>query len=85
MAARDLRSTAGANNRLILNATGLDAATATSQQVRSELRAREEPMTEGEQAVALELTSLLEDRAMMNDQGLDTRLISQQIGDLCKN
>ena len=40
VAARDLRSTAGANNRLILDTTGLDAATATSQQVRCELRAR---------------------------------------------
>ena len=85
MAARDLRSTAGANNRLILEATGLDAATATSQQVRSELRAREEPMTDGEQAMALELTSLLEDSALMEQEDLDTRLISLQISQLCQN
>ena len=85
MAARDLRSTAGANNRLILDTTGLDAATATSQQMRCELRAREEPMMEDEQAVALELTSLLEDRALMEQQDMDTRLISLQISQLCQN
>ena len=44
------------------DATGLDARTATSQQVHSELRAREEPMTDWEQAMAREL---LEDRALM--------------------
>ena len=85
VAARDLRSTTGANNRLIHDATGLDARTATSQQVRSELRAREEAMTDGEEAVALELTSLLEDRALMEQQDMDTRLISLQISQLCQN
>ena len=53
--------------------------------MRSQLKEREIKMTEGEQAVAMEISSLLKDRARMNDQGLDTRLISQQIGDLCKN
>ena len=54
-------------------------------QVRSELRAREEAMTDGEEAVALELTSLLEDRALMEQQDMDTRLISLQISQLCQN
>ena len=63
------------------------ARTATSQQVRNELRRREEPMTEGEEAVALELTSLMEDRdrATMEQQDMETRLISLQISQLCQN
>ena len=67
---RNLRSTAGTNNLLIINASGLDAAIA---------------MTEGKEAVALELTSLLEDRALMEQEDLDTRLISFQISQLCQN
>ena len=65
----------------------LVARTATSQQVRNELRRREEPMTEGEEAVALELTSLMEDRdrATMEQQDMETRLISLQISQLCQN
>ena len=85
VAARDLRSTTGANNRLIANATGLDAATATSQQVRSELRRREEAMTEGEEAVALELSSLLEDRHRMKLEDLNTTTITLRIDNLCKD
>ena len=49
VAAGDLRSTTGANNRLILNQTGLNARTATSAQVCYELKKREEPMTEEEE------------------------------------
>ena len=60
--AGDLRSNTGANNRLILNETGLSARTATSAQVRQELKKREEAMTEEEEAAALELTHLLEKR-----------------------
>ena len=85
MAARDLRSTTGANNRLIRDSTGLDARTATSLQVRRELQQREAKMTEGEQAVAMEISHLLEDRAMMNKQGVDTQMITQQIEHLCKD
>ena len=85
MIARDQRSTTASNNRTIYNTTGLEARTATSQQVRSELRSREDAMTDGEQAVALELTSLLEDRAMMEHQDLDTKMISFQISHLCQN
>ena len=59
--------------------------TATSEQVRSQLKEREVKMTEGEQAVAMEISCLLEDRARMNYQGLDTRMISQQIGNMCKD
>ena len=54
-------------------------------QVCSELRAREEAMTEEEEAVALELTSLLEDRALMQQQDMDTRLISLKISQLCQH
>ena len=35
-------------------------------------------------AVAMEISYLLKDRAKMNNQGLDTRVISQQIRFLCK-
>ena len=85
VAARDIRSTTGANNRLIRNTTGLDAKTATSQQVRSQLKEREVQKTEGEQAMAMEISYMLEDRARMTHEGLDTRMISQQIGNLCKD
>ena len=54
-------------------------------QVCSELRAREEAMTDGEEAVALELTRLLEDRALMEQQDMNTRLISLQISQLCQH
>jgi hypothetical protein len=47
--------------------------TATSQQVRSELRRREDEMTDGEKAVALELTRLMEARAMMEQQDMDKK------------
>ena len=83
MAARDLRSTTGANNRLIRDSTGLDARTATSLQVRRELQQRETKMTEGELAVAMEISHLLEDRARMNKQGVDTQMITQQIEHHC--
>ena len=85
VAAGDLRSTTGANNRLILNATGLDAKTATSQQVRQELQEREGKMSEEQQAVALELTHLLEERSRLQEQDLDTLLITQQISNLCQD
>ena len=85
MAARDLRSTTGANNRLIRDSTGLDARTATSLQVRRELQQRETKMTEGELAVAMEISHLLEDRARMNEQGVNTQMITQQIEHLCKD
>ena len=42
-------------------------------------------MTDGEEAMALELTSLLEDRVLMEQPDLDTRLISLQISQLCQN
>ena len=60
--AGDLRSNTGANNRLNLNETGLNARTTTSSQVHCELKKREEPMTEEEEAAAQELTHLLEER-----------------------
>ena len=62
----------------------LDRLQALGQQVRSQLQKREVKMTEVEQAVAMKISSLLEDRARMTDHK-DTRIISQQIGDLCKN
>ncbi len=65
MTAADVRSTTGANNKLILDTNGLDPRLATSLQVRHELRVRESEMTEQEQAVAWELGQLLEDRARM--------------------
>ena len=80
VAAGDQRSTTASNNRIIYNTTGLEARTATSQ-----LKSREDAMTDGEQAVALELTSLLEDMATMEQQGLDTKMISPQISHLCQN
>ena len=85
VAAEDLRSNTGANNRLILKETGLNARTATSTQVRQELKKREEPMTEEEEVDALELTRLLEERTIMTEQDIDTRLINQQISHLCKD
>ena len=80
--ARDQRSTTGANNRFIYNTTGLEARTATLQEVRRELRAKEGAMTDKEEAVALKLTSLLEDRAMMEQHDMETRLISLQFSQL---
>ena len=85
VAARDIRSTTGSNNRLILNATGLNARTATSLQVRQELQEREDKTSEEEQAVALELTNLLEERSRMMEQDLNTQLITQQINHLCQD
>ena len=86
VAAKDVRSCTGSNIRLILTATGLDARTATSLQVRHELQQREDNMSEEEQAVALELTHLLEERSRMIEQDGDTQLIeycTQQINQLC--
>ena len=57
VAARDIRSSTGSNNRLILNTTGLDARTATSLQVRQKLQEIEHKMSGEEQAAALELTT----------------------------
>ena len=85
VAAMDIRSTTGSNNRLILNATGLNARTATSLQVRQELQEREDKTSEEEQAVALELTNLLEERSRMMQQDLNTQLITQQINHLCQD
>ena len=85
VAAADIRSTTGANNRLIVNATGLDARTATSLQVRRVLQEREEKMSEEQQAVALDITHLLEERNRLVEQDKDTQLISQQISHLCKD
>ena len=42
-------------------------------------------MTEGEQSVAMEIFQLLEDRARMNEQGVNTLMITQQIKHICKN
>ena len=85
VAAGDLRSNTGANNRLILKETGLNARTATSAEVRSKLKLKEEPMTEEEEANALELTRLLEERTRMIEEDIDTRLITQEISHLCKD
>ena len=85
VAAGDLRSNTGANNRLILKETGLNARTATSAQVRCELKKREKPMTEEEETDALELTRLLEERTRMIEEDIDTRLITQEISHLCKD
>ena len=85
VAASDIRSTTGANNKLILESTGLDAGVATSKQVRYMLHEREREMTEEEQAVVWELGQLLEDREIMKYQGLETMLISERINFLCEN
>ena len=85
VAARALGSTKAANNRLIADATSPDAATATSQQVRWGLQSRAEAMTDAEKAMAYQLTHLLEDRARLEQQDMDTRLISLQIIQLCQN
>ena len=85
VAAADVRSNTGANNRLILNTTGLSARTATSQQVRQVLQDREDKMNEEQQAVALDITHLLGERDRLKEQDLDTQLITQQISHLCKD
>ena len=85
VAADDVRSTTGANNRMIMNATGLDARTATSMEVRRQLQEREHKMSEEEQAVSVELNYLLEERSRMQEQDLNTQLITQQISHLCEN
>jgi hypothetical protein len=85
VAAADVRSTTGANNKLILDTTGLDPKVATSLQVRDELRRRERVMTEQEQAVAWELGQLLEDRARMEYEDQDVQLITERINHLCVN
>ena len=77
--------TTGANNRLIQNTISLDTMTATSQLVGSQLKEREVKMTEDEKAVAMEITYLLENRTRMDYQGLHTRMIRQQSGNLCKD
>ena len=48
--AEDIRNTTGKNNRLIHTASGLVARTATSAKVRSNLRRKEEGMTNMELA-----------------------------------
>ena len=70
---------------MIMNATGLDARTATSMEVRRQLQEREHKMSEEEQAVAVELNYLLEERSRMQEQDLNTQLITQQISHLCEN
>ena len=85
VAAADVRSTTGANNKLILDTTGLDPRLATSLQVRLELRGKEREMTEQGQAVAWELGQLLEDRARMECEDLDVSLLTERINYLCVN
>ena len=72
----DVRSTTVANLRLILNATGLDARTATSMEVRRQLQEREHKMSKKEEAMAVEFNYLLEERSQMQEKDLNTQLIT---------
>ena len=83
VAAADIRTTTGINNKLILDSTGLDAGTATPRQVRAELRRRELQMTEEESNTALLLSSALERRDQSHRGGVDTKQITETINRLC--
>jgi hypothetical protein len=79
MAARDARSTTASNNRLLIDTTGLQAWTATAEQVRVELRQQATAMTAAELETAAWLGNALEDRARMHMAGQDTTVITDLI------
>ena len=68
MAAADVRSTTAANNRLVEEWFGRPALTATAAEVRAALAAGSE-MTQGEKAVATQLTWELQDRDQARQEG----------------
>ena len=84
IAAADLRTTTGANNRLIVD-LGLSPSTATPAEVREKLREAEPTETE-EQMVRLGLLmELLERRGMDYYKGEEDRELNELIDFLCAN
>ena len=81
VAASDLRTMTGANHRLLLLKTGLDARIATPVQVPAELTV----MTDEEYYTALDLGQALHDRARLMAVETDTTHIQDIIDNLCKN
>ena len=85
VAAADARSMTAANNRLIMETTGLDPWTATPVEVRDALRERENVMSDREQEDATILGRALEERDRLQQGGMDTQQIQYYINYICEN
>ena len=85
VAAADLRTTTGANNRLIVN-QGLSPSTATSAEVREKLREAEPVETEEQMARIGLLMELLERRGIEYYSGeVEDKELTELIDFLCTN
>ena len=84
VAAADLRTTTGANNRLIVD-LGLSPSTATSAEVREKLREAEPAETEEQMARLGLLMELLERRGIQFYRGEEDNELNELITFLCVN
>ena len=85
VAAGDARGRTAANNRLVIETTGLDPWSATPAHVRHTLRERENLISERKLEEAVKLGQALEERDRLQQGGINTNPIQYYINNICEN